>query len=75
MEESSSILGIVISGRKVGENLFETAERMLVTEAITETYGQQKKAGVLLGISPRVLNYKLGNYGLRPIDEKRRRVR
>ena len=47
-------------------------ERVAILTALKRTRGEQRAAARLLGITPRVMNYKLQTHGiLRPIDRKR----
>lgn len=40
------------------------AERKLIVEALQTTWHHQAKAARLLGVSPRVLNYKMKQHGI-----------
>jgi Nif-specific regulatory protein len=42
--------------------LIENLEKSLIIEALKQHRGKQKSAAAYLGISPRVLNYKLQKY-------------
>ena len=50
------------------ENLFQTAERLLIFHALAHTGNIQLKASRILGVSSRALNYRLGELGWRRID-------
>ena len=50
----------------------EIQERDLLVEALESTNWRQKEAASKLGISPRVLNYKMSQWGLRPKDRVKR---
>lgn len=54
-----------------GEPLVEVAERLMLRDALRRSYGVQADAAELLGISSRVLNYRLEAYGVRPVDQLR----
>ena len=56
--------------RRVGETLFDTAERLLIHEALGQKRGQQKPAAALLGCSRRIMNYHCEQLQLRPADRK-----
>ncbi len=56
--------------RQADENLFETAERLLVFSALSHTGNNQKKASVVLGVSSRRLNYIMEKLGWRRKDHK-----
>lgn len=49
-------------------NELKNLEREALISALNETHGSQKRAAALLGISPRVMNYRLRAYGLRRKD-------
>jgi len=51
-------------GRTLKESV-ETLERRMVQEAMAESSGHQTKAAGILGISERMLRYKLKKYGLK----------
>lgn len=68
----SNVLDMVTDARRMGENLFETAERLLLAEALIRSNGVQAEAGRLLGSSKRVTQYKMKNYSMRPMDVERR---
>jgi len=44
----------------------EKVERELIVEALKETRGNQSRAAKLLGVTLRILNYKIKKYGLNP---------
>jgi Nif-specific regulatory protein len=43
----------------------ETVEKKMIEEALNRTKGNQRKAAQLLGITERILGYKIKNYGLK----------
>ncbi len=65
---SISILKQIEGYRKYGESLFDTAERILLLEAIYFGKGRQCNAAAMLGVSPRQISYRLQPYEARPID-------
>lgn len=64
----TALLDYVRSNMRQGETAFDVARRMLVSEALKRTEHVQKDAARLLGVSNRVMNYHVGNLGLRPKD-------
>jgi len=56
--------------RHPGESRLHAAERTLLEEALWTARGCQQAAAEDLGISPRVMNYKLGKRAMRPKDRK-----
>ncbi|NPV90845.1 MAG: sigma 54-interacting transcriptional regulator [Firmicutes bacterium] len=46
------------------ENVMSKLEKSIITEALAKTNGHRAKAAALLGISRRVLQYKLKKYGM-----------
>lgn len=70
--EQPAILNTCVRARRVGETLYEVADRLLTYEAIERTH-RQMDAAKLLGITPRVMCYKARNYRLRRKDAKLRR--
>lgn len=51
-----------------GESRFDAAARILLGEAWVETNGVQERMGEQLGISTRMVNYRLSAFGARPKD-------
>lgn len=58
-DQSSDLLAQLTALQLPGETLFQTAERRLLFEAMDRAGGLQREAAVFLGISPRVLCYRL----------------
>jgi len=48
------------------EDEVESLERDMITDALRETRGNRTRAAALLGITPRMINYKIGKYGIDP---------
>lgn len=67
---SMLILWSVLRERQPDENLFDSAERLLLFQALAECVGVQGKAAELLGITKRVMNYKCERLGWRIKDLK-----
>lgn len=67
------ILETVAASQRPGENLFETASRLLVNEALSKTYGDQAGAARMLRVSRRIMNYRCKDFRLRPMDTRRER--
>lgn len=65
-----SVIAALDEYKRPGESLFDTANRVLVEEALRESDGNQYAAAKALGVSPRVLNYKAAKCGLRPKDRR-----
>lgn len=63
-----AVLALVHGMSKPGEDLIEAAKRIVLEEALWRCGGVQRDAAKLLRISPRVLNYHLAQYGMRPKD-------
>jgi hypothetical protein len=59
---------LLMMRKRVTDNAMELAEKTLVTEAMLATGGQSRDAALLLGVSDRVMNYKLAKWRLRPSD-------
>lgn len=53
------------------ESLFQSAERLMLIEALRLSQGNQRQAAKLLCCSDRILNYKLDALGVRPKDQGR----
>ena len=62
------ILAILHRNRRPGENDFETAERMIVNEALGLFGGYQRSAAQYVGVKKVMFNYKCKNLGIRPRD-------
>ncbi len=64
---SPSLSGVPAS--ETGTGLFaekvEALERQLIQDALQKTGGNQRKAAALLGVTERILGYKLKTYGLK----------
>jgi DNA-binding NtrC family response regulator len=69
MPSEPVLLDLVLRGRYGNEDCFEAANRLLVTQALQLCKGSQKKAAEILKTSPRVLNYQLKKYAMRPKDK------
>jgi len=63
VEQSDDDQGLSIHLSPGGMNL-KNIERELIAQALKKTGGVQNKAAKLLGISSRVINYKIKKYGL-----------
>ena len=64
------IIDSCIAMRQVDEDLFQTAERLLVFSALSHTGNNQLKASRILGVSARKLNYMMEKLGWRRKDHK-----
>jgi transcriptional regulator with GAF, ATPase, and Fis domain len=71
MPDEPVLLTMVTAGRHHGESALDAAQRLLLLQALKVAHGQQRKAAQLLGVSPRVLNYMMAKWGMRPKDKKR----
>lgn len=56
-----TILSLCEENRRVGEDLLETARRLLIEEAMS-LCAEQKTAGRILGLSERAICYHVGQY-------------
>ena len=54
-----NILALALAYQEPGESLLGTVEKMMIRQALERNHGNQKRASKILGISPRVMNYKL----------------
>jgi hypothetical protein len=54
------------------DQIVEIFERNIIEKTLKDAHGNQSKAAVLLGISKRKIQYKIGKYGIdyRTIKEK-----
>lgn len=66
-----AVFDAVAAFRRKGESWFDCAERMAIEEMLHRTGGRQDNAAVLLHVSRRELNYKIGKHGMRPKDALR----
>jgi len=64
---SERVITIRLAGRGAPLDLLEI-EQAAVRAALNATNGQQVRAAALLGVTKRVLNYKLKEWGWRPMD-------
>lgn len=65
---SVSIISQLDAYRKYGESLFDTAERIILVEALRVNKSSQACAADTIGCTRRVMNYKLRAFGVRPTD-------
>lgn len=65
---ANEVLSWVRERTKGTENVFDTFERLMLDTALREADGHQTDAAEILGISSRVINYRLHKYSARPID-------
>jgi hypothetical protein len=64
------ILTLVLAHRRVGEDAYETARRLLTHEALERAAGHQMVAAEVLHVSTRVINYHAATFQLRPRDRR-----
>ena len=70
VERDRMIVVMLMASRRVGETLYEVADRVVTCEAHRMSGGSHAAAARLVGVSARVMNYKAANYQLRGIDEE-----
>ena len=69
-EIENGILTRVLAHRRVGEDAYETARRLLTHEALARADGEQLLAAKILAVSTRVINYHAATFQLRPKDRR-----
>jgi hypothetical protein len=62
------LVALVLTGAEDGESVFEAAERILIVQALERSFWIQKDAARLLGVTPRVMNYRMEELKIRPSD-------
>ena len=69
----NDVVELALREAKGNESVFETLERLILFDAWEEhkeLRAAQLRIAALLRVTPRVVNYKLRVYGLRPADQQ-----
>ena len=67
------LVALLLAERRVGEHLYETADRLVTHEALARCFRVQRDAATFVGVSARCFHYKCLNYGITKTQRLKRR--
>jgi DNA-binding NtrC family response regulator len=67
-----SLISVVEAMKRPDETIEQAAERCMTEEAMYRADGSQAQAATILGISRRVMNYRIAKLRTRPVDQRKK---